>query len=461
MASVTMEKLKLLVVIGTTGVGKSKLGVDIARALRSSSGTAASASASTSSSRCSERAFKGAEIINADAVQMYKGLDIATAKLTTKEMDGVVHHMLGVNEHHDAKSVLDFRNEAKELVRDINARGKLPILLGGTLYYIQSLLWPSLRDEGAGGEVAKVSAISPERRAAVKRKLDAMDLHSMYEELRSCDPESARRLHPNNTRKVRTSLEIFHETGTKHSDIIKAQHAAGALTDLQYNCRVIWLKCESGKLETRLRNRVDEMVASGLVEEAEAFVAAHPAVRDGEGDGDGSSLRGIFQSIGYKEFMPYMKLDEASRKSPVGEQILGDCVEFLKLHHIKYSKSQLKWIRNRVITRNAPVFSLDTSDADVVPGSWETRVRQPAIRLVDSWGEDIDEHATHENVVGEFNVAFSENDKDMGVTRCDVCDRYIMGSQWEQHIKSRKHRRRLAGQRKKKRRLEALGTPEN
>lgn len=443
------EKLKLLVVIGTTGVGKSRLGVDIARAIARSK---------------TALGFSGAEIINADAVQMYRGLDIATAKLRPDEMEGVVHHMLGVVDQKDAKSVFDFRNEARELVRDINARGKLPILLGGTLYYIQSLLWPSLRDDG-GALSAESMAVGDEKKRAVKRKLDAMEENgTMYEELRRVDACSADRLHPNNTRKVRTSLDIFYETGEKQSDVIRTQHASGSLTELQYNCRIVWLKCAAPQLDLRLRKRVDEMMSAGLLAEAESFISTHGiigGIKEGVETGSETPERGIFQSIGYKEFMPYLTLDDAEKNLPAGKRTLESCVESLKLHHAKYAKSQTKWIKNRVVTRNAPVYGIDTTHAATDRETWNRQVTAPAMDVLRCW-DDPDEQtfalAIRENIEdrSRFNIAFSENDKDAGIQRCDVCDRYIPGSQWAEHIGSRKHKRRAAGIRRRQARANAL-----
>ena len=129
------------------------------------------------------------------------------------------------------------------------------------------------------------------------------------------------------------------------------------------------------------------MVAGGLIEEAEAFVSHHGIASGTSNDAERYFSKHRLQRV--HALYP----DPVSRQSDHGARVLEECIEFLKLHHVKYAKTQLKWIRNRIITRNAPVYGLDTSDVDK-PDAWNKHVRDPAVQLVRSWGEDLSEIVT-------------------------------------------------------------------
>lgn len=195
-------------VLGATGVGKSSAAIALAKRVNG-------------------------EVINVDAMQMYIGLDVATAKVTLEEQQGVRHHLLSFLSPTHSSTVKDFRDKALPIIQDIHARRKQPILVGGTLYYLQALLWPSLIDETPApkGTSEGGAAVAPKDR----------DVDYSYQRLCEIDPAMAEKLHPNDARKIRRSIEIFEETGERNSELLKRQRIAQAAEDLKLSCLLFWL----------------------------------------------------------------------------------------------------------------------------------------------------------------------------------------------------------------------------
>jgi len=399
--STAMPDPRLICIVGATGVGKSKLGIELAQELNG-------------------------EVINADVVQMYKGLDIATAKVTEEEAQGIKHHILSVlDPETDSFTVQDFRNKALELIDDIHQRGKQPIVVGGTLYYVQSLLWPSLIDEVETSRVEKPN----------KEKID-LNTDYTYDRLLTIDPEMAKQLHPHDTRKIRRSIEVFETTGEKHSVLIQKQQKSRLEDKARFNAILLWPSCKTEVHRERLNSRVEKMMDSGLLEEASEFIKKLKTKK--EGFDDKGFKTGIFQAIGYKEFFPLLDAGDAENK----EEILSACVDRLKIHHRQYSKRQLQWIKNRMLPRNVPVFELDTSDVS----QWEEYVYKPARKVCKAFIESPD--WTPEKVP-KIPHAVLRNMKrdDLGRHKqerfvCDICNgKLLLGKQqWETHLRSKAHR---------------------
>ncbi|XP_043518958.1 tRNA dimethylallyltransferase-like isoform X1 [Frieseomelitta varia] len=223
-SEVDMSRVPVLAILGSTGCGKSRLGIELARR------------------------FLG-EIISADSMQVYQGLDIITAKVTEEERKMAPHHMLDiVDPLNPSYTVVQFRNTAAPIINDLLARRKLPIIVGGTNYYIESILWEILieKDRQRMDEVDDVS-----RSKRMKVELDRSTTRSneeLYQELTRIDPEMAKTFHPNNRRKIIRSLEVFEQYGIKHSELLKAQRIAGGSGlggPLRYqNCILLWLRCD-------------------------------------------------------------------------------------------------------------------------------------------------------------------------------------------------------------------------
>lgn len=282
-----LYKHPVLAVVGPTATGKTALGVALAKRF-------------------------GGEVISADSMQIYRGLDVGTAKVTAEETQGVPHHCVDFLPPEEVFSVADFTALAARLEQEISARGALPILVGGTGLYIQSFL------EGIRFTEEKPSNGLREQLAA---ELEARGPEAMYAELLSVDPQAAATIHPNNRVRVLRALEHYRATGRRLSE----QKAASRPGQRPYRSLVLGLDfADRAQLYRRIDLRVDRMMEQGLLEEAR-LVYDH---RD--------SYRTAAQAIGYKEFFPYF----------AGEAELAACVEKLKQASRNYAKRQLTWFRH-------------------------------------------------------------------------------------------------------------------
>lgn len=274
---------KVLVIVGPTAVGKTALSVELAKK------------------------FNG-EIISGDSLQIYKKLDIGTAKISTSEMSGIPHHLIDVIEPTDNYSVADFQKAGRQLITEITERGHLPIIAGGTGLYIQSLLYDY--QLGAKEVVSDVRKKYEELAEKIGKK-------QLWEYLKEKDPLAAEKIHWNNQRKVIRALEVFEVTGYS---IMTPKEKPQCL----YEHCMIGLDTERKLLYQRIDQRVDQMIAAGLVDEAR-FVYSLGEIQASQG-------------IGYKELYPYFK----------GEITLEEAIEQIKQNSRRYAKRQLTWFRNRL-----------------------------------------------------------------------------------------------------------------
>lgn len=268
------EKIKILAVVGPTAVGKTALGIELAQA------------------------FNG-EIISGDSQQVYRKLDIGTAKASPEEQAAATHHLIDVRDVDETYSVYDFVQEAKAAINDITSRGKLPIIVGGTGLYLQSLL------EGyhLGGELDQKELL------AYRTDLESLsdqDLFGKIAELELDIPQLNRR------RAIR-ALELAKF----------GQNMENSQTD--YDALLIALNDERPVLYERINQRVDAMVEGGLLEEAKWLYDNYPQVQ-------------AARAIGYKELFPYFS----------GEQSLDEALDKLKQNTRRFAKRQLTWFRNRM-----------------------------------------------------------------------------------------------------------------
>ena len=291
----------MLAVVGPTATGKTALGVALAERF-------------------------GGEIISADSMQLYKGLTVGTAKVTPEETHGIPHHAVDLLEPDQPFSVADFTALASRLEADLSARGKLPILVGGTGLYVQSFLY------GVRFTAEKTpDGLREQLAAELKEKGPA----AMYAELQAADPEAAAAIHPNNQVRVLRALEHYRATGKKLSE----QKAASLPPEKPYRSLILGLDFpDRAQLYRRIDLRVDRMMEQGLLDEAKL-------VYDNRG-----RFKTAAQAIGYKEFFPYF----------AGESDVGPCVEKLKQASRNYAKRQLTWFRHM-----EDVVWLDASAPDV------------------------------------------------------------------------------------------------
>ncbi|GEK88818.1 tRNA dimethylallyltransferase [Alkalibacterium putridalgicola] len=280
-------KDKIIVIVGPTAVGKTQLGIDLAKA------------------------FDG-EVINGDSMQVYKGLDIGTAKVTEEEKDGIPHHLIDIKSPEDSYAVSDFKLDAGEKIHEITKRGKLPIVVGGTGLYIESLLY----NVSHGGKAEP----NPDFREEMDRFVRENGREALHQKLQDKDLKAAEAIHQNNVRRVIRALEVIHETGKKFSDYQDEKKKEPV-----YDAYVIGLNTDRDVLYDRINMRVDLMLENGLLQEVTWLYKNYP--------GNIQSKKGI----GYKEFRPFLE----------GRQPLVEAVEQVKQHSRNYAKRQLTWFRNR------------------------------------------------------------------------------------------------------------------
>ncbi|MHC9001136.1 tRNA (adenosine(37)-N6)-dimethylallyltransferase MiaA [Enterococcus bulliens] len=278
---------KVIVIAGPTAVGKTALSIQLARALNG-------------------------EIISGDSMQVYRKLDIGTAKVTPEEMDGVPHYLIDICEWSERYSVAEFQQHARQKITEITQKGKLPIVVGGTGLYIQALLYDfKLGNEGE---------VTPEQ-VQIKQELVQLERtcskEELWQRLAACDPLAADAIHVNNTRKVLRALEVFLVTG---KSILTPTQKPQAL----YDYYLIGLTTERDVLYERINQRVEWMIKQGLEEEARGLLVQREAH--------------AWQGIGYKEFLPYFD----------GQQSLTETIESIQLASRRYAKRQLTWFRNRM-----------------------------------------------------------------------------------------------------------------
>ncbi|XP_075969022.1 tRNA dimethylallyltransferase isoform X3 [Anarhichas minor] len=314
----------LVVILGATGTGKSKLAIEIGRRLLG-------------------------EIISADSMQVYQGLDIITNKVTAEERAQCRHHMISfVDPLVSSYTVVDFRNKALALIDDMHSRNKLPVVVGGTNYYIESLLWRVLLNTAQEIEEPVDGGDEAANRKLELEKLGGAELHKRLAEV---DPKMAAMLHPNDKRKIARSLQIHEETGVSHSRWLEEQRGQeggdGLGGPLRYpDPCIFWLHADMDALDKRLDARVDEMLSAGLVEELRDF---HVRYNQQKVHDDSQNYQhGIFQSIGFKEFHDYLTAPESSSQQEK-DALRDKGIEALKIATRRYARKQNKWVRNRFL----------------------------------------------------------------------------------------------------------------
>lgn len=257
----------------------------------------------------------GGEIISADSMQVYRYMDIGTAKVTPEEADGVPHYLIDEFDPDEEYNVMIFQQKAKAYMEEIWAKGKTPIVVGGTGFYINALLYDNEFTETDGDTTFREEcyALAQEQGAEV-----------LYEKLKAVDPEYAAIMHANNVKRVTRALEYHHLTGQKFSEHNAEQKEN---RESPYDASVIILTMDREKLYERIELRIDLMLEQGLLEEVKGLL-------DRGYTPDLVSMQGI----GYKEFVPYFS----------GECTLEEAVTQLKTNTRRFAKRQLTWFRRQI-----------------------------------------------------------------------------------------------------------------
>lgn len=300
-----MEKTKrpLVILTGPTAVGKTALSIALEKEI-------------------------GGEIISADSMQVYRRMDIGSAKITPEEMAGVPHHLIDVLEPDQEFNVVVFQKLAKRAVADIYSRGHIPVVVGGTGFYIQALVYD-------------IDFTENDEDTALRRSLEELarreGAEALYERLRAVDPESCESIHANNIKRVIRAIEFYEKTGKKISDHNREQRQ----NDSPYNVAYFVLNDDRERIYERINERVDLMMAQGLTEEVRAL-------RESGCRKDMVSMQGL----GYKELLSYLE----------GEMSLEEAVYLIKRDTRHFAKRQLTWFRREkeVIWIEKNVFDRDS-----------------------------------------------------------------------------------------------------
>ncbi len=245
-------------------------------------------------------------------MQIYKSMDIGTAKISQDEMEGVPHHLIDIKDPIDDYSVAEFQETVRPLIKNITAKSKMPMIVGGTGLYIQSVLYDYHFTD---------TPSDPEFRQRLELELSEKGEGAIHQLLASVDPESAQKIHPNNTRRVIRALEIFHCTNIPMHD-----HLIQQKNELLYDVALIGLTMDREVLYNRINERVDLMVKGGLIEEVKDLYD--------QGIRDTQSIK----AIGYKEIYDYFD----------GKVSYEEAINQLKQNSRRYAKRQLTWFRNKM-----------------------------------------------------------------------------------------------------------------
>ena len=279
------SRIPVAAIVGPTASGKTALGVEVAK-------------------------YFGGEVVSADSMQIYKGMDIATAKPSYEEKQGIPHHLMDFLDRECSFSVADFVELAGMKIREINGRGKLPIIVGGTGLYISSLL-----DNIKFAEIKS----DEDLRKSLEEIARNEGNEKLFKRLEAADPETAAELHPNNLVRVIRAIEVYELTGKKLSQY----KAESRLCPSPYKSVIIGIGYnDRQKLYDRINMRVDIMVQNGLVEEAKAVY-------------NNSAMKTAANAIGYKELIPYFE----------NRAELAVCIDKIKQETRRYAKRQLTWFR--------------------------------------------------------------------------------------------------------------------
>ena len=266
---------KVIVIVGPTAVGKTALSIAIAKQLNG-------------------------EIINADSTQVYKYMNIATAKATHEEQEGIPHHLLDIKELEEDYSVYDFQKDVRKKIQEIHQRGKMPILVGGTGFYIKAALYDYQFDH-----------------EEVKENYEDYTTEELYQQLLQEDPQTE--IHPHNRKRIERALTYIKNHHQPYSEKEKTETCL-------YDVTWIGLTTDRETLYNRINKRVDVMLQNGLLEEAKMIYST------------GIRSKAVMTPIGYKELFPYFD----------GDSSLEECIDKIKQHSRNYAKRQYTWFRNQM-----------------------------------------------------------------------------------------------------------------
>ncbi len=427
----------VVIVVGPTGSGKSRLAIDLAEAL-------------------------GGEVVNADALQMHEQLPICTARVREEEMRGVRHHLVGCVKYGEYFDVRSFRERAGTIVRECIANGRSVVVVGGTNYYTQALVSDSLLDVSGTNDAndeetnfdVDCDASSVGRRPA-KNVMRCEADSTAYERLTKVDPDCDNRLHPNDTRRVRRYLEIYDTTGRLPSETFRQKRTMRKF-ESQFDllgCKTVFvaLKTAPEVLDRVIRQRVEKMIEYGLVDELETF-AQNFGVDSAE-----NSRGDVRQAIGYAEWKSYLRARVAEGPGGISDEKLAEMrMEAIKTsiqNTSRLARHQQTRLRTFATRYQWPIHFVDVTQA-------LTAYAEKSDSFVTLWHDSVFESARNicagaaNGSTGSEHRTTDESplDRTWIVRKCECCDKTLRGeNEWNAHVEGRRHRRALASARKRQR----------
>ncbi|KAJ6853785.1 tRNA dimethylallyltransferase 2 [Iris pallida] len=439
-----MAGKKVVVIMGATGSGKSRLAIDLAVRLSSS------------------------EIVSADSMQVYRGLDVLTNKVPLPDRNGVRHHLLGTVDASLEFTSKDFRDLAVPIVDDILSRNCLPVVVGGTNYYIQALVTPFLVDDLAD-DMAAACSISTQ-------DVGNVGSAATFERLKEIDPVAANRIHPNDHRKINRYLSLYASSGVLPSTLFQEQSAEkwGRVDSFRYNCCFIWLDVSLPVLDRYVDQRVDCMIDAGLLDEVYDIYKPNA-----------DYTRGLRQAIGVREFeeffteyfsrieagYPCLEENGSNHNAEMGIRnirdndsrpnlsqtigsiddrlkiLLDEAVDKLKANTRKLARRQIRRLNRLKTYFGWDLHYFDATEAFLCNAGdlWNTKVVEPSVDIVKTFlfkeAGYAGAFAAHHDVQSK-----SRDSRDLWSQYvCEACGNQILrgAHEWEQHRQGRGHRKRV------------------
>ncbi len=280
-----MNKPKVIVICGPTASGKTALSIQLAQKING-------------------------EIISSDSMQIYKNMNIGTAKPDKQEMQGIKHYLLDFVEPNQRYSVADYKKDAENAIEDILQKGKVPIIVGGTGLYVDSLIY--------GIEYPNIE-FDENYRKKLEKRAEKEGLEKLYEEARKIDPQAMEKISRNDQKRILRVLEIYNATGKTKTE----QEIESRKNEVKYDYRVFAINMDREKLYDRINKRVDIMIQKGLIEEVENLLKKY------------NEFPTAMQGLGYKEVVEYIQ----------GKVLKEDMIENIKRESRRYAKRQITWFK--------------------------------------------------------------------------------------------------------------------
>ena len=280
-----MDKPKIIVICGPTASGKTELSIELAKRING-------------------------EIISSDSMQIYKDMSIGTAKPTKEEMDGIKHYLIDFVEPNKRYSVADFKKDAENAIEEILEKGKIPIIVGGTGLYVDSLIY--------GIEYQNIE-FDEEYRKFLEERVKKEGLQKLYDEAQKIDPQAIEKISPNDQKRILRILEIYKATGKNKTE----QELESRKNGVKYDYKVFAIEMEREQLYARINKRVDIMLENGLIEEVKEVLKKY------------DEFPTAMQGLGYKEVVEYLQ----------GSVSKEEMIENIKRETRRYAKRQMTWFR--------------------------------------------------------------------------------------------------------------------